>query len=168
MDLSLKNRICLRTPSTEWIFDDTNRSVKIEKLMIHLMLDNQGIGLAANQIGFDKKVFVMGSYQIENFPEPFALFNPEIIECSDDLEIDNEGCLSFPDLVLSIKRPKAIKVRFQDVSGSTEIREFDGLAARCFQHELDHLYGICFVDKVSQLKLQYAYRKLRKHYDRTQ
>ena len=66
MDLSLKNRICLRIPSTEWIFDDTNRSVKIEKLMIHLMLDNQGIGLAANQIGFDKKVFVMGSYQIEN------------------------------------------------------------------------------------------------------
>lgn len=168
MDLSLKNRNHLSTPSTDWIFHDTDQSAEIEKLMIQIMLENQGIGLAANQIGLDKKVFVMGGHSMENLPKPFALFNPEIIECSDDLEIDNEGCLSFPDLVLSIKRPTAIKVRFQDALGSTAICDFNGLAARCFQHELDHLYGICFVDKVSQLKLQYAYRKLRKHYDRTQ
>lgn len=168
MDLSLKNRSQLKTPSTDWIFEDTNQSAKIEKLMIQIMLENQGIGLAANQIGLDKKVFVMGSYRTKNLPEPFALFNPEIIEHSDDLELYNEGCLSFPDLFLSIKRPRAVKVRFQDALGSTEICELSDLSARCFQHELDHLYGICFIDKVSQLKLQYAYRKLRKHYDRTQ
>lgn len=168
MDLSLKNRDYLNKPSTDWIFNDIDQSRAIEKLMIQIMLDNKGIGLAANQIGLDKKVFVMGGYQIKNLPEPFALFNPEIIDCSNDLEIYNEGCLSFPDLILNIKRPKTIKVKFQNTSGSIEIREYDDLAARCFQHELDHLYGICFVDKVSKLKLQYAYKKLRKHYDRTQ
>jgi peptide deformylase len=166
-EYSLSNRTQLKSISSEWEFNDTKDSIELEKIMIKIMLDNQGIGLAANQIGISKKIFVMGAYEIKNFPIPFAIFNPTIVDTSDEVEYYNEGCLSFPGLFLKIKRPKEIKVEFQNSCGEKQSLFLEGLSSRCFQHEFDHLQGVCFVDKVSQLKLQYAYRKLRKHYDRT-
>jgi peptide deformylase len=90
------------------------------------------------------------------------VFNPKILKVSEDVILEKEGCLSYPDLWLNIKRPKKILVEYQNSNGDTIEAEMDGLVARCFQHEYDHLLGICFVDKVSQMKLNLAMKKIRK------
>lgn len=148
--------------STLWDFDKDSDAKSLEKNMIKFMLDNNGIGLAANQIGLTKRVFAMGSLLIPEFPEPFALFNPRILETSQETSVFQEGCLSYPGLYLKIKRPAKITAEYQDSSANIHTVEMDGYIARCFQHELDHLNGTCFVDIVSPLKLQLAIKKLRK------
>jgi peptide deformylase len=147
--------------STDWNFSSDLNAPEIEKEMIEFMLANNGIGLAANQIGITKNVFVIGSKHIPGY-EPMAVFNPKIIEISKDTELFKEGCLSYPGLWLTIKRPKAIIAEYQNNQGETITAEMDGLIARCFQHEFDHLNGICFVDRVSQMKLQLAMKKINK------
>jgi peptide deformylase len=127
------------------------------------MLREGGVGLAANQVGIAKRVFVIGNLNIPEFPKPFALFNPKIIGVSEELSVFKEGCLSYPGLWLNIKRPKKIIAEYQDRYATTHTVAIDGYVARCFQHELDHLDGVCFVDKVSPLKLQLAMKKIRKH-----
>ena len=148
--------------STPWLFDTDGDAELLEEQMCGFMLANHGIGLAANQIGFTKRVFAMGSENIEGFPTPFALFNPRIIKTSQEQDIYKEGCLSYPGLFLSIKRSSVIQVEYQDSKGNVHETAMSGLIARCFQHELEHLDGICFVDKVSSMKLQLAMKKLRK------
>jgi peptide deformylase len=111
----------------------------------------------------NKRVFVMGSNDIAEFPKPFALFNPCILEVSKEMSTFKEGCLSYPGLYLNIKRPSKIVAEYQDSDANIHTVEMDGYVARCFQHELDHLNGICFVDIVSPLKLQLGMKKLRKH-----
>ncbi len=148
--------------STPWQFDIDGDAEALEQAMCEFMVKSHGIGLAANQIGLAKRVFVMGSYNIEGFPEPFALFNPKITKVSEEQELAKEGCLSYPDLWLSIKRPSVIEVEYQDSRGNVHESAMSGLIARCFQHELDHLNGVCFVDIVSSTKLQLAMKKLRK------
>jgi len=152
----------LTQTSTPWDFNSDGDAELLEKAMCEFMTESRGIGLAANQIGLTKRVFVMGSYNIEGFPAPFAVFNPKIIEVSEEQALDKEGCLSYPDLWLTVKRPAVIKVEYQDSKGNVHEAALSGLIARCFQHELDHLNGICFVDKVSQMKLQLAIKKLNK------
>lgn len=147
--------------STDWDFNTDQNAADLEKQMIEFMLDNHGIGLAANQIGLTKNVFVLGSKNIPGY-DPMAVFNPKILEVSKDTELFKEGCLSYPDLWLTIKRPKAIIAEYQNSRGDTVTAEMDGLIARCFQHEFDHLKGICFVDRVSQMKLQLAMKKINK------
>lgn len=148
--------------STPWQFGVDGDAEQLEREMCEFMTKNHGIGLAANQIGLTKRVFVMGSKNIEGFPEPFALFNPRLLEVSEEQDLYKEGCLSYPGLYLSVKRPSVIKVEYQDSQGNVHEAAMSGLVARCFQHELEHLDGICFVDKVSQMKLQLAMKKLRK------
>jgi len=147
--------------SSDWDFSVDQNAEDLEKQMIDFMLDNNGIGLAANQIGFTKNVFVIGSKNISGY-EPMAVFNPKILEVSKDTDLFKEGCLSYPDLWLTIKRPKAIIAEFQNSKGDIVTAEMDGLIASCFQHEFDHLKGICFVDRVSQMKLQLAIKKINK------
>jgi peptide deformylase len=149
--------------STDWVFGQDGDSHVVESSMIEFMVNNRGIGLAANQLGSTKKVFVMGSHNIPGFPKPFAVFNPIIIEASKETELSSEGCLSYPELFLMVKRPKTIVAEYQNSDGDTITSEMSGLIARCFQHEYDHLMGICFVDKVSSMRLQLAMKKLRKH-----
>jgi len=134
---------------------------QLEKDMITLMHQSHGIGLSANQVGFEGRVFVIDPKNLDD-KTPFALFNPVLLEESDDLDQGDEGCLSFPDLYLQVKRPKKIKVQYVDKHQNTCIIELTGIDARCFLHELDHLNGICFTDKVSQLKLALALKKQRK------
>ena len=104
----------------------------------------------------------MGSLDIPNFPKPFALFNPVILEESEEKVLDKEGCLSFPGLFLNVSRPAWVVAQFQTSKGDTKEARIDGYLAKCFQHELDHLNGINFVDRVGKLKLQLALKKLRK------
>lgn len=162
MPFELGPQETLTQVSTPWEFGVDGDAIKLEAEMISFMRENHGIGLAANQIGIAKRVFVMGSDSIEGFPEPFALFNPVILEASEEVDLAKEGCLSYPGLWLSIKRPKVIKVQYQDSLGNTHEVGMSGYIARCFQHEYDHLNGVCFVDIVSPLKLQLAMNKLRK------
>lgn len=152
----------LGQPSTAWDFATDAAADKLELDMIRCMVHNRGIGLAANQIGLTKRVFVMGSYNISKFPQPFAVFNPVILSASQEYKLDKEGCLSYPDLFLQIKRPISIHVAFQNSKGDMFESQLDGYLAKCFQHELDHLNGVCFVDRISKLKLQFAMKKLRK------
>jgi peptide deformylase len=163
MEFKLGPQPSLTEVSTPWDFSCDGDAVELESAMIDFMIKNKGIGLAANQIGLTKRVFVMGSYTIPGFPTPFALFNPVILERSQDLVLDQEGCLSYPDLYLSVKRPNWVRVAYQNSKGDTIEAKFTDYLSKCFQHELDHLDGVCFVDKVSKLKLQLAMKKLRKH-----
>lgn len=161
--LTLNERKFLNTLSEDWNFDSDHDPEKIEYDMIRIMVDNNGIGLAANQIGLNKRIFVMGSEKASGFPLPFALFNPKIVETSQEEILDYEGCLSFPGVYLNVKRPSWVIAEFQNSKGDLIEAKIDGYMSKCFQHELDHLNGVCFVDKVSKLKLQLAMKKMRKN-----
>jgi peptide deformylase len=131
---------------------------KIEDSMIKIMEASNGIGISANQVGFDRRVIVVkpqGQFA-------FAMFNPAII-LGKNYTIDQEGCLSFPELFLSIKRYDEITVEYIDKDKKSCIMLFKGYDAKCVQHELDHLDGICFTNKVSKLKLDLARKKQRKN-----
>jgi len=163
MEFKLGPHRSLTEISTPWDFSKDGDAVELESAMCQFMIENKGIGLAANQIGLAKRVFVMGSYNITGFPQPFALFNPVILERSQDLVLDQEGCLSYPDLYLTVKRPSWVRAAYQNFKGDIIEAKFTDYLSKCFQHELDHLDGVCFVDKVSKLKLQFAMKKIRKH-----
>jgi len=162
MEFKLGPHESLVEKSTPWNFSTDGDAEQLEKDMIDFMISAKGIGLAANQIGMTKQVFIIGSNNIPGFPMPFAVFNPKIINVSEDVALDQEGCLSYPDLWLAIKRPTKIQVEYQNSKGDIIEAEMDGLVSRCFQHEFDHLNGICFVDKVSQMKLNLAMKRIRK------
>ena len=120
------------------------------------MRDGGGIGLAANQVGYNFRMFVT-----EGEPA-FAVFNPTISFRSPNTLLMDEGCLSYPDLMLKVSRPASIRVRFQDPYGNWITKQFAGMSARVFQHEYDHLDGVDFTDKVSKMKLDMAKRKAAK------
>lgn len=162
MEFKLGPHESLTQVSSNWDFAVDGDAEQLENEMIEFMLTNKGIGLAANQIGLPKRVFVMGSNNIDGFPAPFAVFNPVIIEASPELVLDDEGCLSYPGLFLKVKRPSWIVAQYQDSQGNVKEIRADGYLAKCFQHEYDHLNGVCFVDRVSQMKLNLAMKKIRK------
>ena len=161
MEFKLGPHGSLIQKSEPWNFSVDQDADQLEQSMINFMIESKGIGLAANQIGLTKRVFVMGSYNIPGFPEPFALFNPKIIEASKEMVLDQEGCLSYPGLYLTVKRPQWVIAEYQNSKGDLIEAKFEGYLAKCFQHELDHLDGVCFVDRVSQLKLQLAMKKIK-------
>ena len=123
-------------------FDYPVKNQMLASEMIALMTRENGIGLAAPQIGISRRLFVMlieDRYRV--------CFNPEILESSDMLVDFNEGCLSFPGDQCIIKRPDWVTVRYQDHAGTEISDRLYGLEARCFQHELDHLNGITMWDR---------------------
>lgn len=159
---SLDNRSLLTSHSREWNFDTDGDPRSLKSIMLSMMMEEKGIGLAANQIGLDRRIFVIGHDNIAGFIKPTLVINPKILKYSSEKELYKERCLSFPRLELSISRPKTIEVEYFDETGKLIQGTLDGLSSRCFQHEYDHLDGVCFVDKVSQLKLNLAMKKLRK------
>ena len=162
MSYKIKEYDSLIQESSNWDFNSDGDPSEFVSEMISVMQLGKGIGLAANQIGITKRIFVMGAENLEGFPTPFAVVNPEIIGVSEETSLYKEGCLSFPGLFLSVNRPKEILVKYQNEKGEWFQSTMNGLIARCFQHELDHLNGICFVEKVSKLKLKLAMGKLKK------
>lgn len=133
---------------------------QLEKDLIDIMLANDGIGLAANQVGIKARVFAMGHRA--NPESAQAFFNPMIVANVDEVEDMEEGCLSFPGIYVNIKRPKKILARWQNSKGEWQQSEFDGYNCKCFLHELDHLEGIVFQDRVSTLKWALAVKKTKK------
>lgn len=133
---------------------------ELEAIMLKSMFENNGIGLAANQIGIRTRVFAMGHKDTPLVAKCF--FNPEIVSNTEDLEIMEEGCLSFPDIYVQVKRPKAIIARWQNKEGQWEEGKIKGYDCKVFLHEFDHLEGITFQDRVSTLKWALALKKTKK------
>lgn len=145
----------LRERSSEWDFTNPPATSKdIESELTRLMLEEGGIGFAAVQGGFLYRVFAM---KIDD--EARFFYNPEVIEWGEEEVVMEEGCLSFPGLFFKVKRASYVGVRYQDSTGTYHEELLQGIAARCFQHELDHLDGICFTDQVSKLTLDMAKKK---------
>ena len=132
--------------------------VELKKEMVEFMIANNGIGLSANQIGLDAKVFVMGD-SVENST---MCINPTVLQYTQDTQDDIEGCLSFPNIFVKIKRPKEILAKYWNENLEECTVKIEGYSAKCYLHELDHLLGITFKDRVSKLKWDMAQKKARK------
>ena len=134
--------------------------IQLAKDLTETMIQNKGLGLAANQCGLPYRMFVITGQQV------LACFNPKIIDTSTTTVLLDEGCLSYPGLAIKIKRPKMIRVRFTMPNGQTVTQKFDGITARCFLHELDHLDGVLHINRANPyhkekaMKMQKAYKKI--------
>ena len=150
----------LRAPTKPFVFDSEEskeRAAYIAFSMAETLEKLQGLGLSANQVGLDVRVCALNMGK-----EIWTMFNPEIIERSEELNTEfSEGCLSYPGLFLKIPRHKTVKVRFQAIGGQFVEQELTGLTAVCLQHELDHLDGIVYTDRVSRIKLDIAKKKVK-------
>ena len=141
------------------VFDFANPSidpVELSHKLINAMKDGKGIGLAANQIGVPVRAFAMDS------EPPIVAFNPKITFFGEEEVLMEEGCLSYPGVYVKIKRPRFIRVRFADPYGNICTKKFDGMAARVFQHELDHLNGIEYFNRAHPIHLDRFKRKWKK------
>ena len=158
MELVSENDPVLREVMPE--FDFKNPPINPEELaysLIETCKANQGIGLSANQCGLRYRVFVMGAGD-----EYVAFFNPKLLNSSEDTVHMEEGCLSFPLLGLRITRPAHVEVEYQDYTGTTKYARFSGISARCFLHELDHMNGMLYTDRVKPLAFESGKKKRQK------
>lgn len=164
------NKINLDTPSNPvpWTYDNSLLKKKdlkpfdfakddpqelIEK-MKKVLIETDGIGLSANQIGIDARVFMLGSKR--HGIQYVAYFNPVITFYSKDTDTLREGCLSFPGLYVMIRRSKVIRLRHQNKKGEQKVDKFEAIGARIVQHEVDHLNGITFLERASKYALERA------------
>jgi peptide deformylase len=127
---------------------------ELARNLVKTMYDHNGVGLAANQVGIPYRVFAM-----RGSPENFVCFNPKIVQPSEMEIILEEGCLTYPGLLVKIKRPQHIRVRLTTPNGETLTKQFTGMTARIFQHELDHLNGIIFYNRANLYHRDQALKK---------
>ena len=129
---------------------------KFEHDYVKLMLDERGMGLAANQVGITKRFFAIGHESFDTFKKHAIIWNPQIKNFSEEKVVDVEGCLSFKGIWLKVERPKTVEVQYETTQGETKTARLDGMEAKCFQHECDHLDGITFNKRVSKLRWDMA------------
>lgn len=134
----------------------------LSKDMLETMYDAPGIGLAAPQIGVLERLIVLDCAGQEEEPSPLVMFNPEVVQSSDDSNTYEEGCLSIPEQYAEVTRPAEVRVAWLDQDGNPQEKDFDGLWATCVQHEIDHLNGKLFIDYLKPLKRQMITRKMQK------
>jgi len=142
---------------------EVNREVRaLMDDMLETMYANDGLGLAATQVGIDKRIIVIDLNAGEEGVSPYIMkiANPEILWTSQAFSLENEACISVPDVYGAVERPIRAKVRYLDENNTTIEKELDGIAARCIQHEIDHLDGILYIDHLSRLKREMILRKL--------
>ena len=144
----------LRELSKE-VTEITDETRKILEEMVETMREESGVGLAANQVGLTQRFFVC---EVEGNVK--KIINPEIIEFSEEEIEMEEGCLSIPGIYKRVKRPEKIKVKYLNEKGEKIEEELDGIWARVFQHELDHLNGVLFIDKLSALNKRLISKRL--------
>lgn len=140
-------------------FDFTNppfNTIEFSQEFIKYLYDRNGIGISANQVGIPYRII-----GLRGEPENFVCFNPRIIDKSTEHIILEESCISFPNLIVKIKRPKIIKVRFQLPNSETVTKKFTGMTARIFQHQLDYLDGILYYNRANKYHRDKAFRKVR-------
>jgi peptide deformylase len=144
-------------------FDFTNPPVdpnEFASKLVDTCKHYRGLGLSANQCGYPYRVFVAGYGD-----EYVAFFNPRLLDSSEETVHMQEGCLSFPELLVFITRPASVKVAYQDYTGAEKETELHGLSARVFLHEFDHMNGILFTDKAKPLALKMSLQKRKKKID---
>lgn len=129
----------------------------LSNVMHDRMKELGGVGLSANQVGLNLRMFVLGAGDVK-----MSVFNPEIIDTSDEHVSLDEGCLSFPGIYVKVSRPVSCKVRFKNTKNETIEQELSGLTARIFLHEYDHMLGVTFKSKVSQMKWDMASKRKQK------
>ena len=130
--------------------------------MVETMYAANGIGLAAIQIGFPKRIIVMDVSKDQKNKNPMYFVNPIILNKATEQSTYEEGCLSVPDQFAEIDRPNKCEVEYLDYNGKKKLLKADGLLATCIQHEIDHLEGILFIDYLSKLKKEMIIKKLSK------
>ncbi|KQN27154.1 peptide deformylase [Sphingomonas sp. Leaf34] len=145
--------------------DDSIRTLVAD--MIETMYDFNGIGLAATQVGVQKRVLVIDlqeekDEEDKSIKAPKAYINAEILSVSDEMSTYNEGCLSIPEQYAEVARPSRCVVKWLDETGAAFEEELDGLLSTCMQHEIDHLDGVLFIDHISRLKRDMVLKKLAK------
>ena len=124
------------------------------------MVKHRGIGLSACQVGIPWRVFAVGD---PNDPDNIVvMFNPRIVDFSDDTVLMEEGCLSYPGLFIKIKRPNSIRIRYANINGDIITQAYDGIPARAIQHEYDHMSGTTFHTRASSFHLDQAKRQKKK------
>lgn len=128
--------------------------------MLETMKAAPGIGLAAPQVGVLKRVIVLEIEREGASTGPLFLANPEIVDVSDEDATYNEGCLSVPEHYADVVRPARVTVRYLDRDNVQQEMACEGLLSTCIQHEIDHLDGVLFIDKISSLKRSMILRKL--------
>ena len=129
--------------------------------MLFTMYESNGIGLAATQVDFHKRLIVIDVSDEQN--DPYFLVNPTFKVLDDTIEHFKEGCLSVPSFFEDIYRPKKIELTFQDLEGKQHVEIAEGVLSVCVQHEIDHLDGILYIDRLSPLKKKMMEMKLRRH-----
>jgi peptide deformylase len=129
--------------------------------MLETMYDAPGIGLAAPQVGLHHRLIVIDCVKEEGAaPRPLVMFNPEVTAASDARSTYEEGCLSIPEHYAEVERPAEVAVRWIDETGAERSEEMTGLWATCVQHEIDHLDGTLFIDRIGPMKRQMITRKM--------
>lgn len=131
--------------------------IEFSQNMIKFVYENNALGVAANQVGVPYRIFAM-----RGSPENFVCFNPKIVQPSEAEVTLEEGCLSYPGLVVKVKRPQHIRVRFSTPNGETMTKQFTGMSARVFQHECEHLDGVRFYDNANKYHRDKAMKEWKK------
>ena len=139
--------------------DDTLKELIAD--MIETMVEAEGIGLAAPQVGESVAVCVVNMELIDQTLEPKAFINPVVLDDAGQISME-EGCLSIPEIRDDILRPESITVTYQDEAGVEHTEKCEGMLARVLQHEIDHLNGILFIDRLGPMKRKLLTKKLRK------
>jgi len=140
--------------ASKFNFEDVDAEM-LTNVMLDRMIEMGGVALSAPQVGLDMSMFVMGINEAK-----IEVFNPKIISSSIDTDVMNEGSLTYPGILVIIKRPVSIVVEYYNKKGEFQQNEFQGLTARIFQHAFDHLQGTSIKDKVSKLKWNMASKRL--------
>ena len=141
--------------------DYDGRLARLASDMLETMRSHQGVGLAANQVGVLKRLF---TWEVEaEGAEAIggAVVNPVLREASEQIERDDEGCLSFPGLFYPVERPLIVEVGYHDLDGEERTVELEGFLARVWLHEMDHLDGVLFIDHLAKHDRREALRRMR-------
>ncbi len=134
---------------------------QLARQMLQTMYSSSGIGLAAPQVGMNKQLIVVDIHPDEAANPPLILINPVIKEVSEEEEVAEEGCLSIPGVYLDVKRPLMIEVAYKDELGRPQVLYATELLARAILHEIDHLTGVMFVDRVENAMM--LQKELKEH-----
>lgn len=155
LQLVSSSDIILKTKLSPFDFSDPPFSpIEYAHKLVRCMLTHNAIGLASNQVGIPYRIFSM-----RGEPSHFCCFNPKVVWESEQTVLLEESCVSFPGLIVKIKRPEFIRVRFNTPNGEIITKQFVGMTARCFLHEMDHLEGKLFFDRANRYYRELAFKK---------
>jgi peptide deformylase len=158
MNIVERENPILTTPCQKFDFMEPPMDpIELAQDMVRFMYEKNAFGLSANQIGIPYRVFSMRGH-----PENFVCFNPRIVQPSEETITLEEGCLTFPGLLVKVKRPRHVRVRFQLPNGDTKTETYTGMTARVFQQQLDFLDGMLYYNRANKYHKEIAFKKWKK------